>query len=472
MPLNKGVRMEQSLSASRMAAEHRAGARDPADSVAASLARAHRSQGRFNPFACLDDDAAMAAAGRVGDLAGVPVSVKDILDVAGLPTRFGSPLMAHASPAAADIIAVQRLRAAGAVVIGKTTTTEFAWSAIGASPLTGLTVNPWAPGLTCGGSSLGAGVSVALGVTPIALATDAGCSTRLPAACTGTFGLKPTLGTIPHERVPDGFGNFIHLGLLACDVDDLAFVLPVIAGPDPRDPHSLFRPPLTAQPARLHGARILLWPRCGNARVGAEIAANLARVAAILRDLGADIIEAEYQLPHPDPIWRTLQQLNWASRFAAASARDRAMLSDGFNAGIDAGAASSGLDVARAAAGRTAIFRGVQAQFNDGVDFILTPCTATAAVAAELDPAAPLLIDGTDGGNLRADWTPYLSLFDLSGHPAISIPSGIAESGAPIGVQLVGGFGEDMRLLAAASALANVMPPPRFSMFEEMDAGR
>ena len=460
--------MQRSLSATRMAAEHRDGARDPRETVARSLAHARQAQAEVNCFACLDEEAALQASGRVGALAGVPVSVKDILDVAGLPTHFGSPLMAGAGPAAADIVAVRRLREAGAVVIGKTTTTEFAYAAIGSSPLTGLTVNPWAPALTCGGSSLGAGVSVALGVTPIALATDAGCSTRLPASCTATFGLKPTLGMIPHERVPDAFGNFIHLGLLARDIEDLALVLPVVAGADYRDPHSLFRPRLTARKAMLEGARILVWSRCGNAKLGAEIADNLARVGAILRDLGATLVEADYELAHPDPIWRVLQQLNWASRFASAPTRDRALLSDGFNAGIDAGAASSGLDVARAVAGRTALFRGVQARFAAGFDFILTPCTSTAAVGAEVDPAAPLLVDGVEAGNLRADWTCYLSLFDLSGHPAIAIPSGISASAAPIGVQLVGGWGEDMRLLAAAAALANVMPPPRLGSIDKV----
>jgi aspartyl-tRNA(Asn)/glutamyl-tRNA(Gln) amidotransferase subunit A len=150
--------------------------------------------------------------------------------------------MADAKPAAADIAAVACLRAAGAIIIGKTTTTEFAHSPLGTSPLTGVTRNPWAPELTCGGSSAGAGVAVAAGLTPIALATDAGCSTRLPAACTGIYGLKPTLGRIPHDRVPEAFGNFIHLGLLAAHVGDLALALDAVAGPHRSDPHSLQHP--------------------------------------------------------------------------------------------------------------------------------------------------------------------------------------------------------------------------------------
>ena len=193
-------------------------------------------------------------------------------------------LMADAPPAKADVAAVARLRAAGAVVIGKTTTTEFAHSLLGVSPLTGLTRNPWAPALTCGGSSAGAGVSVATGVAPLALATDAGCSTRLPAACTGVYGLKPTLGAAPHDRVPEAFANFIHLGLLAGSVRDLARGLDAIAGPYAGDPYSLMRPPPNAsagldQPV-LAGARVLLWMTTGNARVAAEMA-DATRAAAV-----------------------------------------------------------------------------------------------------------------------------------------------------------------------------------------------
>ncbi|HEY2183618.1 MAG TPA: amidase, partial [Xanthobacteraceae bacterium] len=234
-----------------LAREHKSGERDPRAIVRVVLERAHSLQARFNAFATLADVAATARAAELahdigrgddpGALAGVPVSVKDILDVAGMPTRWGSPLMAQAPPAKSDVAAVARLRAAGAVVIGKTTTTEFAHSPLGFSPLTGLTRNPRAPELTSGGSSAGAGVAAATGLSSISLATDAGCSTRLPAACTGVYGIKPTLGTAPHDRVPEAFANFIHLGLIARTVADLALGLDVVAGASPVDPHSLTR---------------------------------------------------------------------------------------------------------------------------------------------------------------------------------------------------------------------------------------
>lgn len=455
--------------AEKLAAEHREGTRDPAHTARHGLDRAQRLQPVLNAFACIDEAGAIEAAhrhGREGALAGVPVSVKDILDVAGLPTRWGSPLMRDAPPAKADVEIVARLRAAGAVIIGKTTTTEFAHSPLGLSPLTGMTRNPWAERLTCGGSSAGAGVSVAAGITPLALATDAGCSTRLPAACTGTFGLKPTLGRLPHDRVPEGFANFIHLGLIAAAVPDLALALDALAGPHRADPHSLGHAPPNAhaglQQPVLEGARVVLWMRAGNAKVAAEIVAATRRAAAMLERLGARVTEQEYPLGNPDAVWRVLQHSNWAARFAAQPPEQRATLSPALRSGIEEGLACKGLELQRALTQRTEIFRRVQAVFVADADFILTPCTAAPPVPADSDPAGMLLVDGEEAGSLRSAWTPYLSLFDLSGHPAIALPAGLAESRAPLGVQLVAPWGADAALLAAAHAYERLAPPPRW----------
>lgn len=466
--------------ATELAAEHVAGRADPRVSVEHALARAHAGQEAYNCFALIDDAGARAAAARIADilaaelasglvtgpesgaLAGVPVSVKDILDVAGLPTKLGSRLMADAPAAKSDINAVARLRAAGAIILGKTTTSEFAHAPLGVSPLTGVTRNPWAPDLTCGGSSAGAGVSVAAGIVPLALATDAGCSTRLPAACTGTYGMKPTLGAIAHDRVPDGFGNFIHLGLIAADLGDIELGLAALAGAHRADPQSLgcALAPAPASGA-LRGARVTLWLRTGNQMVSAEMVEAAQAAAAHLRACGAVVVEAAYPFAHPDPIWRRLQQANWAVRFAAAPPEQRALLSDSFNQGIDAGAACGGMDLARAAAARTALFRGVQGVFAEAADFILTPCISTAPVAAEYDLAQPLRVDGVEAGDLRSEWTPYLSLFDLTGHPAIALPCGIGAAGVPLAVQLVAPWGADWRLLAAARDFAALCPAPR-----------
>jgi aspartyl-tRNA(Asn)/glutamyl-tRNA(Gln) amidotransferase subunit A len=436
-----------------LAHAHRTGKRDPRETAQAAIARAHETQAGLNAFASIANDPTIPAAAAHGKLAGVPVSVKDILDAVGLPTRWGSNLTANAAPATSDIAAVARLRAAGAVIIGKTTTTEFAHSPLGTSPLTGLTRNPRAPALTCGGSSAGAGASVAAGITPIALATDAGCSTRLPAACCGIYGFKPSLGAIPHERVPDGFGNFVHLGLLARDPADLDVMFNAVAGPHRADPHSLFRPAPTETPANLAGARVLVWLRTGNALVSEEMVQATHHTIRALIGQGAEVTEEDYTLFNPNPAWITLQQVNWAARFATAPAADRALLSDSFNAGIDAGTACDALTLNRAAAQRTQLFRAVQTIF-DSYDFILTPCTSTRPLAASHDLNEPLMVDGKEAGDLRTEWTPYLSLFDLSGHPAIALPALQASDGTPLGTQLVAPLGADSRLLSAAAALA------------------
>jgi aspartyl-tRNA(Asn)/glutamyl-tRNA(Gln) amidotransferase subunit A len=164
------------------------------------------------------------------------------------------------------------------------------------------------------------------------------------------------------------------------------------------------------------------------------------------------VAERDYAFGNPNPTWMTLQQSNWAARFASAPAADRAKLSKTFNEGIDAGASYTGLDLHRALAKRTEFFRNIQAVFAEGVDFIVTPCASAPPVAADFDVAQPLMIDGQEVGDLRTEWTPYLSLFDLSGHPAIAMPCGRAANGGGLGLQLVAPWGKDAALLAAAAA--------------------
>ncbi len=440
-----------------LAAAHRAGARDAEATRRAALIQAEAIQRRYGPLAVLDRE----ARGGDGPLAGVPVTVKDILDVAGLPTRWGSASLAEARPAIDDAVAVARLRAAGACILGKTTTSDFASTPLGHSTLTGLTRNPWNEAITCGGSSAGAGVAVVTGIAPIALATDAGCSTRLPAAFAGVFGLKPTLGRIPHPGVPEGFANFIHLGLLAATVRDVALALSVVAGPHPADPHSLAHAPMGPVPApSVAGARVLVWMTTGNRAVSAEVASATRAAAALLGSLGARVEERHCAVDNPDAAWRVLQQSNWAARFGAQTAEQRAALPPALARGVDEALRWSALDLQRALVRRTALFRAVQAEFTRGVDFILTPCCAAVDVPAEQDPLGPLVVDGEAVGALRTEWTAPLSLFDLTGHPAIAMPAAMSRLGVPIGVQLVAGWGQEARLLAAAAAFEQVCPPP------------
>lgn len=419
------------------------------------------AQTAFNPFAAIADHDASCWTGGAGPLAGVCTSVKDILDVAGLPTRRGSRLAADVPPAAADIDAVRRLRSAGARIVAKSTTTEFAHSPLGYAPLEGMTRNPWNGQRTCGGSSSGAGVAVATGATPLALATDAGCSTRLPAALTGVFGLKPTTGLIPHESLPECFANIVHLGLLAADAGLLARALAVVSGPHAADAQSLGLPAMERSPdSAPDGRTALLWMTVGNRAVHHEIEALTRDAVARLGTLGIAVHEAAFTHANPTPAFEALQQASWAARFAGLPAERRALLSKSFNAGINAGAALAAADLMRALAARTAAFRAVQAVFASGHDFIVTPCTSAPAVAADHPVEAPLEMDGRTLGPLRQEWIPYLSLFDLSGHPAISVPAGFDGNGVPVGIQIVAPWGREDRLLALALAWQADRPLP------------
>ncbi|MFH0296545.1 amidase family protein [Bradyrhizobium sp. 31Argb] len=440
----------------------RAGTGSVEDAISDTIERCEQSQPTLNAFVQIDRDGALTAA-RVIDasgasavpLAGVPVSVKDILNVGGLPTNWGSRLMQDAAAAAADTIAVARLRKAGAIIIGKSTTTEFAHSMMGSSPLTGLTINPWNPAATCGGSSCGGGVSVAAGLVRLALTTDAGASTRLPAACTGVLGLKPTLGRIPHDLVPEGFANFIHLGVITRNVADMALALEAMAGPAPNDPHSLGLPrfdasQISTQVENLAGKRIGLIMQVGNARVSRGMTETIRRVAKTLEGYGAPVTDIEWAMDNPEPTWRILQQSNWAARLGKIIDEVEDKIEPSLAEGVRVGLSFSGQDLQGALNKRTALFRHVQKLF-DGFDFLLTPVMSREPLDALHKPLDPISIDGEVVGDMRREWTPYLSLFDLTGHPAISVPTGLSDGGVPLAFQLVAPWYEEARLLGAVA---------------------
>jgi aspartyl-tRNA(Asn)/glutamyl-tRNA(Gln) amidotransferase subunit A len=444
------------------------------ETISDTLDRCEQSQSDLNAFARIDREGALATARKLdvgessdassGKLAGIPISVKDILNVGGLPTNWGSRLMQDAAPAAADTVAVARLRAAGAVIIGKSTTTEFAHTMMGSSPLTGLTVNPWDANITCGGSSCGGGVSVAARLVRMALTTDAGASTRLPAACTGVLGLKPTLGRIPHDLVPEGFANFIHLGAITRNVADMTLALEAMAGPTPSDPHSLAVPPIdtskvNAQAGNLAGKRIGLIMQVGNARISRQMKDTIQRVAKTFEGFGASVADIDWTIDNPEPTWRILQQSNWAARLGKTIDEVESKIEPSLTEGVRIGLSYSGQDLQGALNRRTAIFRHVQKLF-ESVDFLLTPVMSREPLDALHKPLDPISIDGEVVGDMRREWTPYLNLFDLSGHPAISVPAGLSDSGVPLAFQLVAPWYEEEKLLAAVAFYEQQHPWP------------
>jgi aspartyl-tRNA(Asn)/glutamyl-tRNA(Gln) amidotransferase subunit A len=221
------------------------------EAVRAALAGIERAQPALNAFITVCADQALAAArdaeaavmrgDPLGPLHGVPFSVKDLINTAGVRTTYGSLIFEQHVPAA-DAVAVARLKAGGAILIGKTTTPEFGQKGLTEAPLFGRTRNAWRADRTCGGSSGGAAVALACGLGALAVGTDGGGSTRIPAACNGVVGVQAEPGVVPHDRAEDAFGNISYITPMARTVADTALMLDVMAGPHAADPHTLNRP--------------------------------------------------------------------------------------------------------------------------------------------------------------------------------------------------------------------------------------
>ncbi len=416
------------LSAAELAGRIRAGDVAPGEAVENVLARIEASQGTLNAFitvcaaearaAAREAEAALARGGEIGPLHGVPVSVKDIINTAGVATTFGSLLMTDNVPAE-DAVAVRRLKRAGAIVIGKTTTPEQAHKLLTDAKLFGVTRNPWDLDLTPGGSSGGSAAAVAAGLGPLSLATDAGASTRLPAACVGIVGMKPTLGVAPHNQLPEAFANFIHLGVFARTVSDAALMLGVLSGEHRSDPYSMGRPAAAfALGQDLQGVRIAWRPLLGNSLLAGDVRAACEDALRLFEEIGARVVSVEDEVDNAEPTWRILQQSNWAVRFAQDAEDNAEAMDPSLVEGVRAGLAYSGRDVQRAMYRRTRIFRDVQAWFDD-CDLVLTPTIARTPLAADHKALDPIEIDGADAGDMRQSWCPYLNLFNLTGNPVL-----------------------------------------------------
>src|SRR5882757_9697742 len=271
----------------------------------AVLDRAERLQPVLNCFITLVPDQAMAAAraaedavmqGRpLGLLHGIPFAAKDLVNTSGVRTTFGSLLHAENVPAE-DAVAAARMKAAGAILFGKTTTPEFGHKALTDAPLFGRTRNAWSAERTSGGSSGGAAVAVAAGIGPIGIATDGGGSTRIPAACNGMVGLKQSNGVVPHSQVADAFGNYTYVTPMTRTVMDTALMLQAMAGPHPSDPWSIGTVPqdyLAAAGAEgdLRGKRVLYSLTFGATTVSQDVRVAFERALGRLRELGAELIE-------------------------------------------------------------------------------------------------------------------------------------------------------------------------------------
>ena len=450
----------------------------PVELVDGVLARIERAQPTLNPFVTVTAEAARAAArvaeatvmrgDSLGPLFGVPFSVKDLVNTAGVRTTFGSVALADNVPSA-DSVAVARLKGAGAILIGKTTTPEFGHKPFTEAPLFGRTANAWDQRRTSGGSSGGAAVAVAAGLGPLAVGTDGGGSGRIPAACNGVIGFKQTLGLIPHDLTPDGFGNQSYIMPITRTVMDSALMLQVMAGPDPCDPRSLGLPVedfiAAARPeGELRGLRIAWRPYLGNRKVAREVMALCEAAVAVLAELGAVVEPMEDDFENTEPVWLVLTQSFWNARFRRYVPEFGARMSPTLLRQMDEGAHYSATELQEAMFARTRVYREIQGWFQH-YDMIATPTLACTALAIDHDFFAPIEIDGEPTDTVHKAWYPYTHPFNLSGNPAVTLPCGWSGDGLPVGLQLVGPHLGDARLLRVAALFemarpwADRMPP-------------
>lgn len=453
------------LSATDLVDAYRRKTLSPVEVTTALLGRLERLEPKINAFVLVAQESALAQARAaearwtkgtpMGLLDGVPVTIKDLFLTKNWPTLRGSTLVKRDQLWAEDAPAVARLREHGAVLLGKTTMPEFGWKAVGDSPLTGITRNPWDLAHTPGGSSSGAAAALAAGIGPLALGTDGGGSIRIPCSFSGLPGLKPSFGRVP-AYPPSAFGLVAHSGPMARTVPDLALFMTVITAADDRDVYA--PPPDRRDYTRdldggVKGLKIAFSPTLGYARVDPEIAGVVERAAKRFAELGAHVETIDPGFADPAAAWLALWFAGAAKAVSVFSPEERKRMDPGLQASAEKGARLSAIDYLTADATRSALSLHM-AKFHRRYDLLLTPSVAVPALkAGELlsDPATQ---------NEWIDWAPFSHPFNLTRQPAASVPCGFTKTGLPIGLQIVGRMYDDALVLRAARAYERAAPWP------------
>lgn len=403
---------------------------------------------------------ALMAGEPVGLLHGLPISVKDLISVGGVRQTFGSRSMAS-NIAKTDAPAVGRIKQAGACIVGTTTTSEFGCKAVGDSPLTGVTRNPWNTECTPGGSSCGAAASVAAGVTPFALGTDGGGSIREPAALTGLFGIKAQFGRVPVFPA-SATPTLAHVGPLARTVRDAALLLSAIAGQDGRDPFSVAAPVpawLQACDLPVKGMRLAWSPTLGYAKPDQEVLSLCESAVRVFEKLGCEVVELPEGIgPDPDQLWMAEFYAGVGTRLNGTLSESREILDPAVASLLDKALDQSLLQYYTKVFARYEFRERIRAMF-ESFDLLLTP---TAPV-----PAFPVNVDVPPqfAGRNPCTWQYYTYPFNLTGQPAASLPVGFTSAGLPVGLQLVSRINAESDIFRAASAFemenpwGNIRPP-------------
>jgi aspartyl-tRNA(Asn)/glutamyl-tRNA(Gln) amidotransferase subunit A len=453
--------------ATELVALYRAGRVSPVEATRAALERIERLNPTLKAFSYIAAEAALASARAsearwmrgepYGALDGVPASIKDLILTRGMPTLRGSRTVDASQAWEIDAPAAARLREAGAVILGKTTTPEFGCKGETNSPLTGIARNPWNPDKTPGGSSGGTAAAVAAGMGAVSIGTDGAGSIRIPGAFCGNVAFKPSFGRVPAYPL-SFFGTVAHLGPHTMSVPDAALMMNVLTRPDARDWYSL--PPeerdyTEGLETGIGGLRVAWSPRLGYAKhVDVEVAAACEQAVHRLADLGAHVEAVDPGIEDPLEVTCGLWFVGAWTLWNTLSAAQQTLTDPDFAAEARLGAGYSALEVQQLNLRRAALGSHLR-QFMQRHDLLVTPTVAIPAFDVRPPGQSAMSPEALLG------WTPFSYPFNLTQQPACTVPCGVTANGLPIGLQFVGPMFGDALVLRAARAYESVRPVRR-----------
>ena len=452
------------LPATRLIELYRAKKLSPVEVATEILLRLERYEGALNAFVLYDPDTAMAMArasearwrqgAPQGLLDGIPVAIKDTQLTRGWPRLLGSRTISPDQEWSEDSPVTAKLRAAGAVFFGKTTTPEFGWKAVTDSPLSGVTRNPWNLERSPGGSSGGSAAALVAGIGPLAVGTDAGGSIRIPASFSGIPGLKPTFGRVP-VYPPSAFGDVAHVGPMARTVEDNALMLDAMKGPDSRDWYSLPDDGIAyrdrVREGSLKGKRVALSPTLGYHEPAPAVREAVERAARVFADLGATVEQADPFSESPFPVFETLALGGFWALLRGMNPEQVALMDPGLVELCRHGEAVTQAQYVDAVVKRVGLGQAVR-RFFDRYDLLLSPTMPVTAAYA--DPRS----DDAPNPNNAWKWTTYTYAFNLTKNPSASVPCGFAD-GLPVGLMVTGPPYDDLGVLQACRAYEEAAGP-------------
>jgi len=395
-------------------------------------------------------DRALARGEPIGPLHGLPIAVKDLVETKGIRTTSGSPIYRDFIPDR-DALQVERLKAAGAIIIGKTNVPEFGAGSQTFNPIFGATRNPYDLTRTSGGSSGGAAAALACGMLPLADGSDMGGSLRNPASFCNVVGFRPSPGRVPRWPAGLAWSSLPVAGPMARTVRDVAFLLSVMAGPDPRAPLSIHEPgSIFSRPLErdFSGTRVAWTPDLGRYPVEPQVIEACERQLGILAELGCQVEEATPDLADADEIFQVLRAWSFAYELKDDLDANRELVKESVIWNIERGLELSGQDVARAEAKRAALYHRVR-EFMERYEFLVLPVSQVAPFSVETEWVRE--INGV-AMETYIDWMATCYAITVTELPAISVPCGFTSQGLPVGLQIVGRRHQDFSVLQLAHA--------------------